>query len=281
MATSGIGDAHKYASLFQSQASDYAAARPTYSPELYTAIMSYMDDHGYKSRETAADIACGSGQASLDLAKLFKNVIGIDASPSQVAEAPVAGNLRYALGTAEATGLPDASCDLVTVAQALHWFDLPAFYAEAARVLRPGGCLALWTYAAARLPRCGAADAALMRVFDTTLGPYWDDRRRLVDALYAGMEPAPPQWAHVQRHEMPLRATWRVEQTLRYVRSWSAYNEYLKRTGATRDGPDDPVMSLRAELHAALRSDGGATGDDVASLEVQWPLALILATKAA
>jgi ubiquinone/menaquinone biosynthesis C-methylase UbiE len=78
-------------------------------------------------------------------------MIATDASAEQIASATRCDNVEYRVAPAEQTGLPDASIDLVTVAQALHWFDRERFFAEVKRVLRPGGVLALWVYATSRI----------------------------------------------------------------------------------------------------------------------------------
>src|SRR5882672_11427376 len=117
---------------FSSVASQYAAFRPRYPAALFQWLAATAP-----RRERVWDCACGSGQASLDLAAHFHTVIGTDLSAGQLAQAPAHERISYRVALAEQSGLESASCDLVTVAQALHWFDLPRFYAEARRVLRP------------------------------------------------------------------------------------------------------------------------------------------------
>ncbi|KAF8058108.1 methyltransferase [Scenedesmus sp. PABB004] len=128
------------------QAASYAAHRPAYPPALYDAIAEFAGAGA--PRALAVDVACGSGQATVALADAYERVVGLDGSAAQLARADrgARGNVEYAVGDAHATGLPDACADLVTVAQALHWFDPPRFYREARRVLKPDGVLAAWTY---------------------------------------------------------------------------------------------------------------------------------------
>lgn len=278
--------AGRFAALFARQAEAYARYRPKYQASLFETIARYAAAHGTGRYHQAADIACGSGQATVDIAKTYSRVIGVDASAEQVAKAPPAANISFALGTAEATGLPDASCDLVTVAQALHWFDLPSFYAEAARVLKPRGTLAIWTYAVGQpsLPggdaRTNAAlAAAFMRTYEGKLGSYWDARRRLVDALYAGMEPpssdgaaaasgcdgssssaSKSMWQHVARHLPVMHVDMPVSALCSYVTTWSAYATYMTATSAVPGTGDDPAMALQHDLLAAIKS-GGSEGE--------------------
>ena len=120
----------------------YASHRPVYPDELFNTVLEFLGD----ARALAVDVGCGSGQVTCALAARFDRVVGIDESDSQLASAPSRPNIEYRCGSAEATGLPAGCSDLVTVAAALHWFDLRGFYAEARRLLRPGGALAAWSY---------------------------------------------------------------------------------------------------------------------------------------
>lgn len=273
------------AELFARQAAAYKLFRPTYPPALYTAILRYAAAQGNAGRDVAADVACGSGQASVDLAKLFKHTIGVDASAQQVANAPVIPGVTFQQGTAEATNLAPASCDLVAVATALHWFDLPAFYKEAARVLKPRGTLAIWTYGLGT-PACPAADsatnAAVARAFlDTysgTLGPYWDARRAHVDALYAGLEPPSgpgSAFTAVERQSLELQKPMPIDGLGAYVTTWSAHATYMKKHGVEAGSSDDPAIALANKLKSLL----AGVGPDP-SLTFTWPMTLILATRA-
>ena len=125
----------------------YAAHRPTYPAHLYDAICEFAGAQA--PRELAVDVGCGSGQVCVSLAGRFDRVVGLDASQSQLDNAAAAPSVDYRLGSAEHTGLAPASVDLLTAAAALHWFHRDAFYAEARRVLKPGGALAAWSYNAA------------------------------------------------------------------------------------------------------------------------------------
>lgn len=294
--------AGRFAALFARQAEAYARYRPKYQASLYETIARYAAAHGTGSSELAADIACGSGQATIDIAKTYSRVIGVDASAEQVAKAPPAANISFHQGTAEATRLPDASCDLVTVAQALHWFDLPTFYAEAARILKPRGTLAIWTYAVGQpslvdgdAATNAALGAAFMRTYEGKLGSYWDARRKLVDALYAGMEPpaadgagaagasgsgsscdsaplpsaspsasaaSPPSsssfvWRHVERHLPVMHVDMPLTALCAYVTTWSAYATYMAASKAAPGSADDPAVALQHDLLAAIKGGAG------------------------
>ena len=132
---------------FSQQTTGYAKFRPQYPRALFEYIASVAPNE-----QLALDCATGNGQAALALTEFFENVIAIDASERQIASAPAHPRLEYRVAPAEATGLTNHSCDVITVAQALHWLDLDAFYPEARRVLKSGGVLAVWSYNVASLP---------------------------------------------------------------------------------------------------------------------------------
>ena len=117
--------------LFSTHSAAYAAHRPTYPAALVDWLAAQCP-----ARDAALDVGCGSGQLSALLADRFRSVIGIDASAAQLAQAEKRANVDYRVAPAEHTGVADRCVDLVTAAQAAHWFDRPAFYAEAKRVGR-------------------------------------------------------------------------------------------------------------------------------------------------
>jgi SAM-dependent methyltransferase len=231
------------AALFSSVACEYATFRPGYPPELFAWLARVSPAH-----EAVWDCGCGSGQASLALAEHFKVIFATDVAPEQIAAAKAHPRVRYSVAPAEHSGLADCSVDLVTVAQALHWFDVEAFYAEARRVARPGAILAVWNY-----PRPRFADAELDRRFlefySDVVGPYWPPERRHIEASYRTL-PFPFEDMAAPPFGLDLR--WSLEQVLGYVSSWSATARYRQACG------DDPVPLLRASLTSAWPRDGSA-----------------------
>jgi ubiquinone/menaquinone biosynthesis C-methylase UbiE len=227
--------------------------------------------------QVVADIACGNGQASVDLAEHFKTLIGIDAAPQQVAEAPPAFNMRFMLGTAEATGVAPASCDLATVAQAMHWFRLPEFYAEMHRILKPKGTLAIWGYPVGRieggLPGDAAAQGAKEAFWGGTIGPYWDEKRALLDNMYEGMDPPAELFTNVQRHVMHMEKEWSLAQLAGYSTTWSAYATFCREKGIAKGSAEDPAVKFLQDLQKAYD-----TSDVNFTTKVRFPLILILAT---
>ena len=156
----------------------YAEFRPTY-PQVLAQFLAEVSP----GRRQAWDCGTGSGQAAGLLAREFEHVVATDASAQQIANARPVDRVAFRVADASASGLPDGSCDLVTVAQAAHWFDLPAFYAEARRVLRLRGVIGMWCY------RCLESDSPLVddcihEFQQGRVGPYWPSGRELVEAKY-------------------------------------------------------------------------------------------------
>ena len=155
---------------FSAAASDYARFRPSYPPQLFEWLSRLCPQ-----RQLALDVATGNGQAAVALAQHFEQVIASDASAAQLAQAMPAANIDYRCEPAERSSLADASVDLLVVAQALHWFDLPAFYAEAQRLLKPNGVIAVWCYG--QLQGDAAINVILSRYYHDVVGPFWPPER--------------------------------------------------------------------------------------------------------
>ncbi len=221
------------ATLFSSVAREYADFRPGYPAGMFEWLA-----RSCLRTDAAWDCGCGSGQASLALAAHFATVFATDVSAEQIGAARPHPRVRYSVAPAEHSGLPEASVDIVTVAQALHWFDVDAFLAEAGRVARPGALLAVWTY-----PRPEFVDARLERAFaefySRVVGPYWPPERRHVDAHYATL---PFPFDELPHPPFALELQWSREQVLGYVSSWSATARYKKERGT------DPVPLLAEAL---------------------------------
>ena len=135
-------------------------------------------------RRRVWDCATGSGQAALGLARYFEAVLATDASAAQVRAAESHPRVRYAVAQAEGAPFRSGAFDLITVAQALHWLELPEFYAEARRLLAPGGVVAVWTYGRHHVDGGAAVDEVLDDYYDRIVGPYWPPERRWVETGY-------------------------------------------------------------------------------------------------
>ncbi|KAK9291797.1 hypothetical protein L1049_019747 [Liquidambar formosana] len=137
------------AGLFDKQAKIYVNARPNYPTEWFSMLAALTPHH-----TLAWDAGTGNGQAALGVAEHYEQVIATDVSEGQLQHAMPHPKVRYmhtplSMSDDEVVNLigGENSVDLVTVATAIHWFDLPRFYSLVTRLLRkPGGVIAVWTY---------------------------------------------------------------------------------------------------------------------------------------
>jgi SAM-dependent methyltransferase len=237
---------------FSRLAAQYAAFRPAYPPELFDSLAQLCS-----ARRLAWDCACGTGQASVALADHFESVIATDASAQQVAAATPHDHVTYRVAKAENSGFDSKSVDLVTVAQALHWFDLDSFYAEVERVLVPSGVIAVWTYGVLHVEG-DAVDQLVQEFYHDIVGPYWPPERRHVEQGYRSL--AFP-FTSVPAPSFNMEVRWEQAHLLGYLRSWSATARYAEVKGV------DPVLELEQRL-ARLWADGQG------ARKITWPLAM-------
>jgi SAM-dependent methyltransferase len=238
---------------FSRQATDYARFRPQYPPALFRFIAAAAPND-----QLALDCATGNGQAAVALAEFFQKVIALDASGEQIAKAQPNERVEYRVAPAESTGLPAHSVAAITVAQALHWFDLEAFCAEARRVLQPRGVLAVWAYNYLRL---SPEVDALVRLFhDEIVGPFWPPERKLVGRGYREL---PFPFDEIETPAFQIEVRWSLEHLLGYLRTWSATQRFM---AAKRR---DPLELVEPDLEQAW----GNPAEDKLGV---WPLTVRL-----
>lgn len=236
---------------FSGHAAGYAQARPTYPAALFEWLAAQC-----ARRELAWDAGCGNGQAARALAQHFAQVIATDPSAEQIAQATPHPRIAYRAEPAEAPTLAPRSVDLVTVAQAMHWFDLDRFFAAVTHTLRPDGVIAVWTYGLSTVD--AGVDRCFRRLYDDILGPHWPAERRHVENGYAEL---PFPFAPIAAPAFAMRCEWTLPQYLAYLRTWSATQRYLRTTG------HDAVTLIEEEMAAAW-------GEPQRVRTVEWPLGL-------
>ena len=243
MSTPGVPD-------FSLVAKGYATGRPGYPEELFDWLAATVAP----ARDTAWDAATGSGQAAWGLAQRFDRVIATDISAEQLRHARQHPRIDYRVARSESSGLPDHSVDLAVSAAAAHWFDLPRYYGELRRVVRPGGVAVAWTYHVAHVDP--PLDAILWRLYKDVLGPYYPANVLLVDGRFAGVE-LPGR--EIAAPSLQSIVRWSARHVAQFAASWSSVPGYIAATGT------DPIPELEAEVAAAFG------GPDVVR-ELHFPL---------
>ena len=237
--------------FFRGQAAVYRSARPEYPAELYAWLAAQAPARGL-----VWEAGAGSGQASVGLAEVFERVVATDVAAEQIERARTHPRVRYAVGPEADSGLGSGAAHAVVAATAAHWFDLDAFWAEARRVLAPGGLVAVWAYGGHRVE--GACDGAIKEVTSRyaseVIGGFWSTKLDHIQSRYATIpfpfDPlSPPEF----------RARKRVDLAgyMAYLGSWSASQRYREAHGA------EPLDRVRADLEAAW-------GDPMLGREVSW-----------
>lgn len=241
-------------SHFREGGADYAKYRPTYPPELAAALAELAP-----RRDVAVDVGCGTGQLSLLLSEHFAQVEALDVSADQIANAEPRPNVRYAVAGADVLGLTEGAADLITVAQAAHWFDLPAFYAEARRIAAPGAVLALITYGVPIL--AGPLADRFERFYWREMSAFWPPERHHVETGYADL---PFPFEPIAPPDLAIERLWPLGALLGYIETWSATRQ------ARKQGEGARIEAFAADAEALCRSG------DADPFPVRWPIKMRL-----
>ena len=241
---------NEFKDLFSEQAVRYSKFRPAYPDELFRYLASLT-----KARKLAWDCGTGNGQAAVKLASYFERIVATDPSEEQLASAIRHPKVAYRKTSAGESGLGEMSVDLITAAQAFHWFQLEKFFEEVRRVSKIGGVLAVWCYNLAKITP--EVDAVVRYLYKDVLGSYWEKERQLVEEGYKGIpfpfeEIAPPVFA--------ITAQWSLDQMVGYLSTWSALQTFIKKKGS------NPLESVYPELKQAWNNDSIRS--------VRWALAI-------
>lgn len=241
---------------FSKQAPDYSQFRPQYPASLFDYLSSLTPQH-----ELAWDCATGNGQAALSLATLYNRIEATDASEQQISNATPHDKVHYQVCEATCTPFADNQFDLITVAQALHWFELEKFYSEVTRVSKPAGVFAAWCYGLFKVN--DQIDVLIQQFHDQTLGPYWPAGRKHIADGYASLafpfqritgDPNKPA-------EFEMSASWNLSELLGYLGTWSALHYYIEQHS------ENPLQQLAPVLEKHW-------GKPAKHREIRWPLYL-------
>ncbi len=236
---------------FSSASAQYARYRPSYPMVLIEALANISP-----AQNIALDCGCGTGQLSILLAKRFNQVIATDASLTQIQNAQPCKGVTYRVAVAENSDLPDASVDIITVAQAAHWLDLEKFYKEVQRVSKPNAVIALITYGVLHIE--GHLNMLMQHFYHQTIAAYWPSERRHVDNGYCNLN---FPFKEIKLPQFSIEAWWSIDELIGYINTWSAIQ-------VARDNQQqDIIQSFYEELTQQW-------GDPNLPKKISWPLSL-------
>lgn len=233
---------------FSSGAADYALYRPGSPDGIFDFLYEQVSDHN-----TAWDCGTGNGQVAIRLSDKFNQVYATDISSAQLALAEHRHNVTYLQERAEQTSLADNSVDLITIAQAIHWFDFDNFYKEVRRVARPGALIAAWTYSLFSMTP--EIDKVIAHFYWDITRNYWDKERAHIDAGYSTI---PFPFREIKAPELQIIKSYTLDQLIGYLRTWSGMQHYIKQE------KKDPIDLIIADLKNAWGSD--------TYHEIRWPV---------
>ncbi|OWK72518.1 class I SAM-dependent methyltransferase [Pedobacter sp. AJM] len=235
---------------FSTQAAEYAIYRPIYPVELYDFLFKLVEQ-----KDTAWDCATGNGQVARILAQHFRQVYATDISEKQLSQALKLPNILYKVESSDQVNVADQSFDLITVAQAVHWFNFEAFYSEVKRTLKPNGLVAVMGYGLMLIDK--KVDQVIYKLYEDILGKYWDSERRYIEE---GYKTIPFPFEEITAPHFQIKTTWNFNQLIGYLNTWSSLQHYKK---ANERNPLEYVM---IELKEAWGND--------AEKEVRFPVLL-------
>lgn len=220
---------------FSRQSKLYSKFRPGYPPELYEFIFSHV-----KNYQSAWDCGTGNGQVATVLAKKFKSVVASDISEQQLSQAPATENVTYVKAAGQLSDLPGSHFDLITVAQAIHWFDFETFYKEVDRVGKQGSLLAVWGYSL--LSVNDEIDPFIKDFYENKIGFYWDPERKMLDERYRHI---PFPFTEIASPDFQIESNWSLQQMEGYLNTWSSVQKYIT---VNNENPVDEVIDALRTL---------------------------------
>jgi ubiquinone/menaquinone biosynthesis C-methylase UbiE len=231
---------HFMKDLFSSHSPDYSRYRPSYPKELFSFLRKLC-----QYRERAWDCGTGNGQVAGELSNFFEQVYATDISINQLSQAIEKENIHYSKQPAEKTSFPDDSFDLMTVGQAVHWFDFDKFYTEVKRVLKKDAVIAIFGYA---LFRSNAeTDATIDHFYNNIIGPHWSPERQYLEERY---QTIPFPFREIETPDFEMNQQWSFERLTGYLNTWSAVKSYEHEKG------ENPVELIKNDLFKSFGEVG-------------------------
>lgn len=224
-----------YKDNFSKQAKVYAQFRPTYPRELFKFLIGLTDEH-----KLAWDSGTGNGQTAVNLVDYYEKVYATDPSREQIKNAIPHHRIIYRVENSEnPSAIEDNSVDLITVAQAIHWFDFEKFYTQVKRVLKPNGIIAVWAYGIPTINE--SIDIIIKNFHDNVVGEFWLPENKLIEKEYATI---PFPFEEIKTPDFFIKKQATLSELIGHLRSWSATQKYIDNYN---DNPMDPLMQKLQE----------------------------------
>lgn len=236
---------------FSAQSGLYSKFRPAYPQRLFDFLLPLVPE-----KNIAWDCGTGNGQVAVKLSRHFKKVFATDLSAVQISNASLKDNIFYSVQRGEQTSFDENTFDLITVAQAIHWFNFDEFYNEVNRTLRPGGVIAVIGYGIFRINK--NINAMVDDFYSVTTGPYWDAERKYIDTSYSTI---PFPFKKIKSPAFSMNYYWEFDQVIGFLNTWSAVQHYIKKHN------ENPVEKFEDELKIAW--------GNVAKRKVTFPVFMI------
>lgn len=231
---------------FSKQAGLYRKFRPHYPSDFLAEIR-----HLVKNPSVIWDCGTGNGQVAVAMAPFFNEVFASDISAKQLENAPKSERIHYSIQQAEKTNYESNLFDLITVGQAMHWFDFEAFYEEVRRVAKPDAVLAIWGYGLLRIET--EVDALIDYYYTQIIGPYWDEERKHIDNAYASI--AFPFEPIALEKEYAIEVRWTKEQLEGYLNTWSSLQKYRQMHPDKTNPVDTLMQAIEGHWEAGKEKD--------------------------
>ena len=225
-----------------------------YRPEYPQSLFDYLKELPVQ-KDLMWDAGTGNGQMVKGMASVFSRIEATDISSAQLSQAIHYNNVTYSLQAAEQTNLNEGSVDLITVAQAIHWFDFDLFYSEVRRVAKRDAVIAVIGYSRPKLKP--EIDKLLDEFYTQTVGPYWDKERHYVDEAYKTI---PFPFKEILVPDFSMNYIWKMSQFIGYLSTWSAVKHYKAKTG------NDPMPDFSRKLESLPGTD--------TEIKIEFPLLL-------
>lgn len=251
----------------------YGQIRPSYPKELVQTIIEFVGSEN-DSFDFAIDVGCGSGQATQLFSSYFKRIYGFDVSENQIKEAKRLNNnekISFFVSPSETLPVDNETVDLISVAAALHWFEISAFFTECKRIIKPNGTLAVFFYSLPKISRSVRFEARIEEAH-IFLKPYFAKNVFLNETRFKSID---FPFRKVERDiSFKNEMKWKVDHLIQFVQTLSAYQTFC-----SKHAENNFIETLRSDLLQILKEDENEKMPENIELKVDFKVTLILCRK--